>query len=160
MLESVDVTVAAEGRDKGKVFRITPMAAWRAEKWGWRAVSVLARSGVEVPPLEAMSNLLVLAAFGLEALMKAPFEEAEPLLDEMMTCVAAVPDPSNFPTVARPLVESDTQELGTILWLRDKVLEAHTGFSVAAVLSNLKAQAAALNMSHASTPTSPPNTSE
>lgn len=160
MIDHVDVTVEAEGADKGKVFRITPMPAWRAEKWGWRAMSVLARSGTELPPLDAMSNLLVVAAYGLEALMRAPFEEAEPLLDEMLTCVAIVPDPVNNPTISRPDIHRDVQELNTILWLRDQVLLAHTGFSVAAVLSNLKAQAAALTTSHANTPTSPPNTSD
>ena len=158
MLETVDVTVMAEGRDAGKVFRITPMPAWVAEKWAWRAMSVLARSGTDVPPMEAMSNLLVLAAYGLEALMKAKFEEAEPLLDEMLTCVQIVPDPVANPTIARSDIHRDVQELGTILWLRDKVLEAHTGFSVAAVLSNLKDQAAALSGSRATTPTSQLNT--
>ena len=160
MMETVDVTVLPEGPDKGKVFRIRPMSAWRAEKWGWRAMSALAHSGMELPPVDFMGNMLVVAAFGLEALMRVDFEEAEPLLDEIMTCVQLVPDPANFPDMARPLLESDIATPGTILWLRDKVLEAHTGFSVAAYISNLRAQAeAAKSGSHADTPTSPPNTS-
>lgn len=157
MLNHVDVSVPYEGEDKGKTFRISPMSAWKAEKWAWRAMGVLARSGMELPPVDLMGNFVVVAAFGLEALLKASFEEAEPLLDEMMMCVAIVPDPANCPAVVRSDIEHDIKVPSTILWLRDRVLEAHTGFSVAAALSNLRAQATATSGSSANTPTSPPD---
>ena len=124
MRAPVDVRVTVEGDDKGKVFRLTPMDAWTAEKWGWRATSVLARSGVELPPVDMLGNMVIVAAFGLQALMSASFAEAEPLLDEMLKCVQAVPDPANYPDLARPLVASDTAEISTLLWLRGQVLSS------------------------------------
>ena len=158
MLDHVDVVVPYEGEDKGKVFRIKPMSAWKAEKWAWRAMGVLARSGMDLPPVELMGNFVVVAAYGLEALFKASFEEAEPLLDEMMSCVFIVPDPANFPNVDRSDIEHDIKVPSTILWLRDQVLEAHTGFSVAAALSNLRALATATSGSSANIPMSPQDT--
>ena len=153
MRKTIDVTVEAEGRDKGKVFRITEMDAWRAEEWAWRAASVLSRSGVEVPPVDLLGHMAIVAAYGLQAILSASFEEAKPILAEMLECVQIVPDPTR-PTYARPDFMGDIEEARTLLWLRDKVLELHTGFSVAAVLSNLRAKAAATNRSPASTPTS------
>lgn len=153
-----DVVVGGEpdtNRDYGKVFRITEMPADAAEEWGWKAVSVLARSGVEVPPASLMGNFTVVAAFGIQALMSAEPAESLPLLREMMGCVAAVPDPINFPAIARPLVATDTEEISTRLWLRDQILDLHAGFSLAAALSNLRAQAAALLGNPPDTLTSP-----
>jgi len=157
MRKTIDVTVEAEGRDKGKVFRITEMDAWRAEEWAWRASSVLARSGAEVPPANLLGHFAVVAAYGLQALLSASFDEARPLLDEMTACVAIVPDPAR-PDYARADFQEDVEEWPTLLWLRDKVLELHTGFSVAATLSNLRAKAqgaAATSGNPAPSPTSP-----
>jgi hypothetical protein len=156
MRKTLTVEVVAEGADKGKVFRIKPMSAWEAEDWAWRAMSCLAKSGVDLPPPELFGNMVVIAAHGLQALLMASQEDAKVLRDEMLKCVSIVPDPSGFPDMTRPDIQNDIEEIATYLWLRDKVLEAHTGFSVAAVLSSLRAQAAARDMSPPNTPTSPP----
>lgn len=151
-----DVVVGGDpltNRDYGKTFRITEKPADEAEEWGWRAVSVLARSGVDVPPASLMGNFTVVAAFGIQALMSASPDEALPLLREMMNCVQAMPDPVHNPSILRPLVASDTEEISTRLWLRDQILDLHANFSLAAALSSLRDQAAALLGNRADTPT-------
>jgi hypothetical protein len=55
------------------------------------------------------------------------WEQAEPLLNEMMQCVMR----KESATVIRPLVEEDIDEITTLLMLRREVLELHLGFSLA-----------------------------
>ena len=89
-----------------------------------------------------------LAVIGLRAFTAMSFDVAEPLLDEMMECVAFVPDPSRVDQISRqpivrPLVEDDIDEVATLLALRSEVFEVHTGFSVAAFMSTLGTKAKA-----------------
>lgn len=139
MRKTRTVTISAEGRDRGKQFVVTEMAAEPAEKWGMRLLGALTRSGVEVPDSAAGMGMAALLSIGLAAALRAPFADLEPLLDEMMACVQVVPDPARpFP---RPLVADDVEEVATRLLLRSEVVEVHTGFSVAAYLSSLQVAA-------------------
>lgn len=134
------VTISTEGRDQGKAFYITEMSAFAAEKWATRAISAMARSGVDMPEevLDAgMAGILVL---GAKAILSVDFMEAEPLLEEMMACVQLIPDPSK-PEVMRRVHEDDIEEVSTLVFLRNEVLEIHLGFSIAAALSKLGAAA-------------------
>lgn len=131
MRKTKDVVVALEGRDKGKVFRITEMPASQAEKWATRAFLALAHSGVEVPEYVSGAGMAGIAVLGLKALGGVSFEEAEPLMDEMMACVTIVRDPKQ-PMMAFGLMEQDTEEVSTRVLLRGEVFELHTGFSFAA----------------------------
>jgi hypothetical protein len=124
------VTVPFEGRDKDKVFVITEMSAARAEKWAARALLLLVKSGVELPEDVANAGMAGIASAGIQALMNVDFDDAEPLLDEMLTCVQINPDPSR-PAIVRNLVDDDTEEVSTRVWLRQKVFELHVGFSLA-----------------------------
>ena len=160
MRKTIDVVVETEGRDKGKAFRITEMSAHKAEDWGLRALTVMNRSTADIPDLQSAfgAGFIVVAAYGLRALMSANFDEAKPLLDEMMACVHRIPSPEAYPHLTRALVatdtEEDTEEIATRLWLRDKVLELHTGFSLAAAISTWQAQTAARTSSPRNTRTS------
>lgn len=140
MRKSIEIAVAAENRDKGKRFRITEMAAPAAEEWGMRALTILGRSGVELPAEAIGGNMLAIAAFGLQAIIQADFDAAKPLLAEMMGCVKLLQTTEGGSTTERPLYPDDVEEVSTLSWLRDNVLELHTGFSVAAYLSKLRAQ--------------------
>lgn len=127
-------TVEREGRDKGKVFIITELSPIRAEKWAFRALSALAKSGVELPgDVEDIKRMgmAAIAALGFQALAGVNPAEAEPLLDEMLECVEIAPDLRN-PQVKRPLAEGDIEEIATLLQLRKAVFEVHTGFFGAA----------------------------
>lgn len=125
--------VIQSDRDAGKVFLITEMPASQAEKWGIRAAAVVIQVGFDMPE-EAGWNALLAAGF--QAFLQGPWAQVEPLLDEVFACVQAVPDPG-VPERTRSLVESDIEEIATRIRLRDEVFELHSGFSVAASLSNL-----------------------
>jgi hypothetical protein len=147
--KTLQVVIDAEGRDKGKVFLITEMPPRQAEKWATRALLALGRGGnVDMPAdfredLEDM-GMVGIAALGVRALTSIPFDDAEPLLDEMMACVSVIPDvkivdQTSREPIARALIDSDIEEVGTLFRLRSEALELHTGFSVAAFLSRLGA---------------------
>ena len=81
------------------------------------------------------------------------FGDAEPLLDEMLTCVSLVPAPKERPHVTIPIDDESVEEVSTLLHLRDEIIKIHTGFSIAASLSKLK-DAAMSSMGLQDTPTS------
>ena len=134
------VTVTTEGRDHGKKFLLTEMPATQAEKWAFRAFLALGKAGIEIPDEVRQAGMLGMTWVGLRALSRTDYRDAEPLMDEMMTCVQAIRDPSR-PALVFPLIETDTEEILTITFLRDQVFELHTGFSVGALISRLAAQA-------------------
>lgn len=124
-----------EGRDKGKVFLLTEMAASQAERWAMRAFLALARNGVELPDEAMQSGFAGIASYGLTLIGKLPYEDADVLMDEMFTCVQAIPDPAR-PSVTRALVEDDIEEIGTRVKIRIEVFKLHADFSKAAEPSN------------------------
>lgn len=135
-------TVEAENRDQGKTFLITEKDPIASDKWAMRALSALAKSGVELPAGFATAGLAALAALGVRAVLTMPFEDAEPLLDEMLECVAVVPDMNTLDqTTGKPLFRrlnpADIEEVSTIMTLRSEVITLHVGFSVAAFLAKL-----------------------
>ena len=154
MLKTKDVTIADEGRDKGKQFRITEMPALRLEKWAMRLFLALMATGAPVPEESLDAGAAALAGVDVQAIIqRLPFETMEPLLDEMLGCVAyleAVPGGQALPLPLGDHVE----EVSTLLYLRAEVIELHLGFSATAALSNLKA-AAGKFLSSSATPTSP-----
>lgn len=131
MRESKIVPVTDEGRDKGKVFVITEMPAWVAEKWSYRLILALARAGVDVKAIEGTGVAGVFAA-GIMAMPMLDWRDAEPLLDEMMDYIKIKPDPRT--DYVRPLVRSETgegddvEEVETFLALRSAFMELHTRF--------------------------------
>lgn len=128
------VTIDAEGRDLGKVFQIEEMPALQAEAWAYRALLALANNGAEIPDDLACAGMAAIAAFGLKALTKLRYHDAEPLLAEMLDCVQICPDPRN-PQVIRPLVPSDIEEVATLVRLRVETFNLHVNFSQPAALS-------------------------
>lgn len=144
-----------EDRDAGKHFLITELDAVRTEKWATRALLAIAGSGTDIPPEVLQMGAGAVVAAGMRALVTMSFAEAEPLLDEMMDCIAFIPDPKR-PDVTRPFDHDDIEEVTTIWLLRSEVVEIHTGFSPAAFLSNLGKAASTMaptpDMSDTSTP--------
>ena len=160
------VTIEAEGRDKGKSFLILEKSAFDAERWAIRALLALSKAGVEVPDEAMQAGALGILAMGLDAFRMMDFEDAEPLLEEMLACVHFVPNPADKdPMTGRPMTRSlmqpteandgDIEEVSTLLKLRGEALELHLGFSVAAVLFNMVEMAARISSLQNSS-TSPP----
>lgn len=124
------VKIEADGRDRGKQFLITELPAMQAEAWATRAFLALANSGVDIGEVSENAGMAGLAYLGLRALTRVRYEDAKPLLDEMMTCVKIIPDPSN-PAFVRDLVgQDDIEEVATVMLLRAEVFELHTDFSI------------------------------
>lgn len=127
------VTISKEGRDKGKVFILTEMSADKAERWALRALFLLGSTGALLPDGAMDSGMAGVAAAGLQALFKIPFEMVEPLLEEMWECVQYQHAPSH---PLQSLFKGDAcqiEEVTTRLQLRTALLELHTGFSLAAL---------------------------
>ena len=122
MRKTVDIT--GVGRDQSKVFRITEMSAFKAEKWAMRALWAIAGSGVEIPDNIMSAPLAKLFEIGFAALAKVPFDLVNPLMSEIMECISVVtPDGTN-----RKLLSDDIEEYMTILHLRKEVLKLHISF--------------------------------
>ena len=127
--KEIRVPIIAEGRDKGKIFVIKEMSATQAEKWAARALIALAKSGMDVPEDVANAGFAAVAVMGLRALGGMNFAEAEPLMDEMFSCVSIQPGPDV--NIVRPLLEQDIEEVATRVALRIEVFNLHAGFSIA-----------------------------
>lgn len=120
-------------RDDGKVFFIREMPALQAEKWAMRAFLALAKAGVDIPENIATAGFAGVAMVGLASLGGVDFAEAEPLLDELLTCVQYVPDPSKPVIMRADFVQAgDIEEVPTFLLLRREVFELHSNFSALA----------------------------
>jgi len=132
--KTLTFTVQDEGRDKGKTFIITEMAASQAEKWAIRAFLAMAQAGIQIPDEIAEMGFAGLAKIGLDSLAKLPYVQVEPLMDEMMRCVQIMPNPSQ-PGVVRALVEDDIEEISTRIKLKPVILQLHAGFSGAGSIS-------------------------
>jgi hypothetical protein len=132
--KSATITISAEGRDQGKVFHIKELPAMQAERWATRALLALAKSGVEIPDDIASAGLAGVASLGMKAFAGLNYDDAEPLLAEMLACVSVIPDPSN-PNIMRSDIESDIEEVATLLKLRSEVFKLHVNFSTPGVSS-------------------------
>lgn len=133
MRKERDVLITAEGRDRGKTFHLREMPASQAEFWSYRVLSLLARSGVDLPANFVQGGVMSLFTVGAQALLYVDVEEAKPLLDEMMRCVESVAPDATHPEVTRPVIpDVDIEEVSTYIRLRTEIFELMTGFSVAA----------------------------
>lgn len=133
MARKVETLVcASEGRDQGKVYVLTEMSAYRAEKWAARALLALAGSGVDIPEDVASEGMATIARVGFSMLAGAKFADIEPLMDEMLDCVRIARDPKR-PDITFPLNltedATDVEELATLPWLRGEALKLHVDFS-------------------------------
>jgi len=122
--KTATVKIEAKGRDIGKVFVLTELSTADSEEWAGRALFSLMNAGVEIPDNIAEAGLAGLAAMGIKAITKSPFDAAKPLLDKMMECVKIQPSP----TVTRDLIQDDIEEVSTMLTLRKAIWNLHTDF--------------------------------
>ena len=125
MRKEKDVTITAEGRDQNKKFHIKEMPAMAAWDWSVRATLALANAGANVSASGGMAAVASIGIIGMLSQLK--YTDAKPLMDDMLGCVSRV----ESATCTRSLIESDCEEVQTILLLHKEVLELHLGFSLA-----------------------------
>src|ERR1700751_4084213 len=133
-----------DGRDKGRAFLLTEMAADQGERLALRALLAISRSGVNVPPQLFDSGWAGLAAMmpylfviGFQGLAGARWEELEPLLAEMMACVQYAPGHGHPPQAIKTGDLCQIEEVKSFLKLRKMVLELHLDPSEAAALQTM-----------------------
>lgn len=140
--KTVNYVVKDENRDKGKFFVITEMSTTQGESWAIRALLALMRAKVEIPSGFENLGMAGLVELGIRSFSQLKWEDAEPLLEEMMACVTIVPDPAKT-HISRPLVESDIEEIPTRFMLRKEWWDLHVGFLQAVAPSLLDQSKAA-----------------
>lgn len=126
MRKEIDVTVTADGRDKGKTFVIKEMDAVSADEWATRALFTLAKSGANIPPelmSGGMASFAAMSGLGIQALLFVPYDEAKPLLASLIKC-ASIKEAS----ATRALTPDDIEEIATFALLRGEALKLHVGF--------------------------------
>ena len=144
------VIIDADNRDKGKRFLLTEMPATQAERWVRKLVAYLAQRGITVPG-EMMGMAAMATPTFVNPLQMFSWLDDEALIGELMATVRAWPEGA---PMARAMVETDTEEVLTLLQLKMEVLALHVGFSLAVVLWTIMPQvAAAMNLPR---PPSPP----
>ena len=123
---SKEITIDRKGRDYGKKFVITPLSAWAAEELAGKALFAMMNAGMNIPDNLLDSGLSGLAALGIRAMSRIPYEQAKPLLDELLTCVKV----KSSEKVTRALLpeDSEIQEVATLLTLRKEVIKLHLDF--------------------------------
>jgi hypothetical protein len=126
------VVIQREGRDQGKTFWITEMAATDAEYWAGRLLTMFAAGNSQVPSGFFQMGFEGCAAWiAVHGIGGIDWTVCKPLLDEMMKCVTFQPNPQN--NVVRLLdIKNDIEELSTLLTLREAWFDTHLGFSVRA----------------------------
>ena len=128
------IRISKEGRDKDKVFYLTEMPAMQIEQWATKILLGAIKGGATIPEGIENQGLAGLVYIGLNAVTKIDYNEAAPLLREMLECVEIVPDPSK-PDFRRSDIANDIEEVATLVTLREAIFELHTGFSLAAAFS-------------------------
>lgn len=122
MRKTVTISIG-EGRDAGKLFKITEWPAVQTERWILRAVFGLGKAGVEVPVEVLQLGAAPTAYFIATQAIKLPSRLGLRLAGELMECVQRVEE-----KVTRSLVDNDTEELSTRLQLKGEVLKLTFGF--------------------------------
>lgn len=149
------------GRDAGKVFKLTEMDAFRAEKWAWRLMIALKGTSMQLPTDIERLGMVGVAIRSINGFFAADVDENKlfALFEEMLTCVTMVRNPAQSDTATMlGAGQGDIKEPKTLAWLRSEVLELHTGFSLADALSALFrkiSEASESSLSNTPTETSP-----
>jgi hypothetical protein len=138
-------------RDHGKQFLIREMPADQAERWAIRCLFAFANAGAKIPESQLMSGLEGMQASyqalmiqGIRSLAGMRYEDAAPLLADMLACVTfKAPQGSGDIELSIEATLTQIEEVKTLLTLRYEVLQLHLGFSLADALSNSTASPAA-----------------
>lgn len=135
-----------KSRDAGKTFRVTEMSADAAERWAFRLLLAFANAGAKLPEgvLEAgmagiQATIPGLLIQGIRSLAGLKYEDAQPLLDDMIRCAEfRAPGSTDTYFALTSAGMSQVEEVSTLLRLRYEFLTVHLGFSPADALSKSK----------------------
>ena len=122
MRKEIEIKIE-EGRDAGKVFKITEMPAFQMDRWATRALIALGKA--------QKGGITALGALNFQDLMKAfselDYDIAEPLLQELLECCAFVKDGTAI-VLKKDFVDDIIEDWTTIFRLRVEALKLCLGF--------------------------------
>lgn len=130
-----------ENRDAGKSFVITEVSAVQSEEWALRALLALGMSGISVPQEMADAGLIGFVLIGYQAFMGAKPDEVLPLWREILPACVKYKAPSQSidgADIVMPWSPGLIEEVSTLLLLRQRILEMHTGFTLAEIAQKLR----------------------
>lgn len=111
------------GRDAGKVFKITEMPAFQMDRWATRALLVLGKS--------QKGGILTIGSMSMEDLLSSlsgvNYEDAEPLLQELLECCSFVKNGQSI-VLKKDLVDGIVEDWTTLFKLRLEALTLCAGF--------------------------------
>ena len=128
---SKTITIEAEGRDRGKVFRLEKLSPVALEDWIARTLLAMGKARLEIPENFRTMSGIDLITVAIDNFGKLVWSDAKLLLAEMLACVS-VPDESAAGGF-RAMVEDDIDELATLLQLRSEIVQLHMAGNPAAV---------------------------
>lgn len=130
-LKQKTVTCPHDGADKGKQFTITRMSAYVADKWGRHAFQAAISGGGAIPGVTEGGGLAEVAAAGIGIFGAMEPARMDELIDQLLECVAYVPDPAN-PSVTIPFKlaarTDQIEEIPTVGWLQKEAFALHVDF--------------------------------
>lgn len=137
MLKTKEVTITAEGRDKGRQYLLTEMPALKAERWARRAVMAMSRQELDIRAEVAALGMWGFVLGGMQALAAGDVDQVDQLMDEMLPQIQIVEE-----KITRPIQgDGDVWEIATYKTLRQELIELHLGFTLADLVSILRASA-------------------
>lgn len=112
-----------EGRDAGKVFKITEMPAFQMDRWATRALLVLGKA--------KKGGILTIGSMSTEDLLSSLsgvcYDDAEPLLQELLECCAFVKNGQSI-VLTKDMIDGIIEDWTTLFKLRMEALNLCTGF--------------------------------
>ncbi|WP_432784676.1 hypothetical protein AAEX37_01954 [Oligella sp. MSHR50489EDL] len=113
------------GRDDGKTFLITEMPVIKADAWATRVLFAIAKSGIDTAGINPNGGMLEMVKVAITTIGNIDHDEGYPLLNELLDCVQIIPSGG---TPRKLNIDSDIQEVRTLMMLRKESLMLHLDF--------------------------------
>lgn len=123
-LNSKVITIE-KGRDAGKMFVVTEMPVTKADNWAMRAMFALANAGIDIGEVSPAMGMMGVGQVAIKALANIRADVGIPLLNELLDCAQIIPSGGNARQIE---MDSDIQDITTLLLLRKEALVIHIGF--------------------------------
>ena len=122
MLKEKEIKIET-GRDAGKVFKVTEMPAFQMDRWATRALLVLGKA--------KKGGILTISSMSIEDLLSSlsgvNYDEAEPLLQELLECCSFVKNGQSI-VLKKDVIDGIIEDWTTLFKLRMEALTLCIGF--------------------------------
>lgn len=127
-MKSIEWT-PADGEDMGKVFIITRMSAFAADKWACHVVRSLVRAGAKVPDSALEGGMISLTGSAVQIFGEMSDDDCDKAFEGLMACCQIKRSPNAMPS---KIIDADIQDARTIFNLRVEAFKLHVDFFKAA----------------------------